>query len=251
MPQQEKIGIRFRADGNRADLGHAMVVVNAGLPFGFDTLADFEDAAAGLAADDDFRDAQRRDRELDFFAHLGEAQGVGGCAAEDGGFAVTQQLEPVFRGKPATGDGADAHSRGGFEARPEAEERAEGEREKGDVARLHACAAPDPFPVVEDPCPVAGIVEPDEGLAAGAAGLVEAVIAGEREGVGGAVGRVLFAVGGEFVLGGERDAPREIGKAGERSNHSEFFGVETVRREDGADQIIEFLELGRHRSYRP
>ena len=66
----------------------------------------------------------------------------------------------------------------------------------------------------------------------------------------GAVGRVLLAIRGEFVLGGERDTRGEIGEAGENPGRSKFFGVETVRREDGVDQVIEFLELGRHRPYR-
>jgi hypothetical protein len=55
---------------------------------------------------------------------------------------------------------------------------------------------------------------------------------------------------GEFIFGSERDPLGEIGKATEFSESSDFFGVETVRRKDGVDQVIEFLKLGRHRSYK-
>src|SRR5690606_3497610 len=112
--------------------------------------------------------------EIDVFLarDVGEPQGIGGRATQEPGRAGEEEAQALTAAHAAGGDRAQAELLGRVEGGPETEEGAEGKRKEGRIARDGAGVAPDDLPVLEQPLPALGRVEPDEGPAMRAARLV-------------------------------------------------------------------------------
>jgi len=201
------------ADG--ADLGHAVVIIDAGIPQLLDAGADLGDAATGLSGDEDLVHAQGEALDAAGLTdHLTEAQGIRRCAAEGGGAIAGHRFQACLAGKPAAGDD-EVVACGGLEGGPEAEEGAEGEGEEDAVATANQiCAHEDTPPAGEHGLPTVHGVEPGHGLAAaGAAGLAEACVLLKGAGEIRAEGRVLEAIVQQLGLLGEGHLLDEVLKA--------------------------------------
>ena len=190
-----------------ADLRHAVVIDHTGTgPALRNARTNLGHAAAGLAGDHHAFDAGLREVNALLPCHVDEPQGVGGRATKQARTLRHQETQPLDTAHAARGNGAEAELLRRIKRRPEAEERSEGKCEEYRVTRARPGAAPDRLPVFEEPLPALGVVEPDDGSAARAAGLVETRVGLFRKCEGRAVGRVRGLVAGELVLRGERHA---------------------------------------------
>ena len=191
--------------GHRADFGHAVMIENlcAG-PRLLEPRTCGGDAAARFAGDDDR--AHRRLGQVDAFllGHFGQAQGVRRRAAEDVGIVREDGPQPRCTAQTAAGDAQRAERFAGLERQPKTDEWPERKCKKYPIVAAHAGGAKNVAPVVDHPLPAFRRVEPAQRRAAGAAGLVDARVAPERESQVAAVGRVGGVIGGEFRLGRER-----------------------------------------------
>jgi hypothetical protein len=109
------------------------------------------------------------------------------------------------------------------------------------------------FPVGDHPAPAFGVIEPAQGGAAGAAGLMAAGVLLEREGEVGAERRMVALVDSEFFLGGERNAgPKLLERidGGITAGGGKFSRVKGIGRKNLAQELAKLREL-RGLDFRP
>jgi hypothetical protein len=218
-------------EGDRADFGHAMVVEDFGAgPELFEFRADAGDAAAGFARDEDAANAAFAEVDVFGGGGFGESRGVGGGAAEDGGLGVEKHAKARGAGHAASGDAKATEALGGVEGHPESEKRAKGERKKDAVGAMDAGDFEDFDPALDDGFPGFGGVQPADGGAGGAAGLVEASVVFDRIEEDCAEGWVLDLVSREFGFCCERMRAREIGEGCRCAEVREFASVKSIGR---------------------
>jgi hypothetical protein len=87
-----------------SDFSGSAVVEDAGVPCAFDAVSRGRYTAAGLAGDDDFIDGKVGKLDLIFGGNFGEAERVGGRAANGGDLGVMDQLDASQAGETAAGN---------------------------------------------------------------------------------------------------------------------------------------------------
>src|SRR5207249_2062766 len=162
----------FVSDGS--SLRHAVMIEDSGAaPQLFQSRPERGNAPARFAGDDDRFHASRAQIDVFFGSDLGESQGVGRGAAEDGRAVVNHHAQTRRAAQTAARDAEAADALRGFKREPESDERPERKGEENAVARRRARRAKDLRPAFDHPVPAFRRVEPAERRAGGAAGLVK------------------------------------------------------------------------------
>ena len=193
--------VRWGEKCGRADLGHAVVIEKLGVgPECLKTGAQGEGEATRFSRNDDVAEVWGR-REMEGLGGFGEVQCVGRGAAEDGGIAADEILQPSGRGLSACRVGGCAETDRGLEGGPEPEEGAEGECEEDPLCGGDAEGMEAEDPVLQHPVPVVLRIGNEQRRGGGAAGLGEPRIISGGSGQIGPEVRVQALVGNEFRLG--------------------------------------------------
>ena len=234
---------------DRAGFGHAVMVEDPGAaPELFQPRPECEDAAARFAGDYDRFDASVAQINLLFGGNLCESERVGGRAAENGRTIVDQDAQPRRAAQAAAGNAEAADLLRRFIREPEPDERAERKREEDAITRSHVGRAENSGPTLDHPAPAFRRVEPAEGRAGGAAGLMEARVAFERKRQVGAKRRSGALVCGDFLLRRERKLFGEFLEARDSGGHAcprKFFGIKRIGRDQRREQTAQLLQLRR------
>src|SRR5262249_11667701 len=120
--QAEGLGGAF--DPRRADLGHTVVVEDAGAPSHLDALARARYATARLAGDDDHADGRAREVNTLSRGYLGQVERVGRRAEDGSGSVIEHEAQASRAAHSTAGQAESALPRGRLEGGPKAEERA-------------------------------------------------------------------------------------------------------------------------------